>query len=180
VTDEGRRIIAFYGGGAPDDRGRSLGEILKFDDDRLEHAHDFIQWLFPLPERSGANPSAPVLDDAAISAFRTRSELRAALCRSLDRMLAFYGFAWSGDRIVKSATFLQRSDWLSTGNHNHLRLTRMMRSLNLLGERQAALALFDALSDVYDEERRTRRSRISDRTFYYWKLATEAGPSWDR
>ena len=48
-------LVAFYRDGARDDEGRTLAEILAWDDDRLEEIHDFIQWLFPLPERSGAN-----------------------------------------------------------------------------------------------------------------------------
>jgi hypothetical protein len=86
-------------------------------------------------------------------------------------MLAFYGFAWSGERIVKGPSFAQRSDWLHPGNHNHLRLTRILRSLHLLGEPQAALAFYDALSDIYYDERRTGRNRISDRTFSFWSGA---------
>lgn len=165
---EGRRIVAFYEDVAPDDRGRLREEILQFDDERLEDVHDFIQWLFPLREPSGANPSAPTLDDFAIETFRMRPELRSALRRSLDRMLAFYGFEWSGDRLVRSSTFPGRSGWLSLGNHNHLRLTRILRSLSALGEVQAAQALFSTLSDIYDEERRTGHNRISDRTFRFW------------
>lgn len=38
----------------------------------------------------------------------------------------------------------------------------MLRSLNLLGEREAALALFDVLSEIYNEERRAGRNGISE------------------
>jgi hypothetical protein len=158
---EGHRIVAFYEGGASDDRGRSLETILQFDDEQLEDVHDFIQWLFPLPERSGANPAAPTLDDNAIDTFRARPELRAALRRSLDRMLAFYGFERG------------RSDWLTPGNHNYLRLTRILRSLRVLGEPQAAQALFETLAGIYNDDRRSGRNRISDRTFAFWKSAVE-------
>ena len=90
-------------------------------------------------------------------------------------MLEFYGFAWSGDRIEKSPSFPEHSaNWLQAGNHNHLRLTRMLRSLNLLGERKAALALFDALSALYNEEHRTGRNRISESSFRYWTGAVES------
>jgi len=150
-----RRLVAFYEGSAPDHRGRFIGDVLRFDDEELEDVHDFIQWLFPLSQRSEANPLAPILDDAATNEFRARPELRAALRRSFDRMLAFYGFAWKGERIVESPLFAKRcSIWLNPGNHNHLRLTRMLRSLSILGEKQAAHALFDALSDIYYDERR--------------------------
>ncbi|MFY9664784.1 MAG: opioid growth factor receptor-related protein [Candidatus Cybelea sp.] len=170
-SGEGCRIVAFYEGSAPDDRGRLREEILRFDDERLEDVHDFIQWLFPLPERSGANPAAPILDDSAIDAFHARPELRVALRQSFDRMLSFYGFAWSGDRIVKGASFSERSGWLSPGNHNHLRLTRILRSLSVLGEAQAAQTLFEALSHIYNDEGCTRRNRITERTFNFWSSA---------
>ncbi len=175
MSDEGRRIVAFYEGSSLDDRGRLHEDILRFDDERLEYVHDFIQWLFPLPERSAAQPAAPILDDAAIEAFRARPELRAALRRSLDRMLSFYGFARSGDGIVRSASFpLRAGNWLRPGNHNHLRLTRMLRSLTLLGERQAALALLAALTEIYDEELRAGSRRISERSFNFWKSAVNS------
>jgi hypothetical protein len=174
TSAQGGRIVAFYEGGAPDDRGRLLDEILRFDDAQLERVHDFIQWLFPLPERSGANPAAPRLDDGTIQAFRTRPELRAQLRRSLDRMLDFYGFVRRGDDIVKGPSFFERSDWLRAGNHNHLRLTRILGSLRLLGLPHEARALYDALSAVYREERRTGRNRISERTFHFWSSAISA------
>jgi hypothetical protein len=171
---EGQRIVAFYEGTATDDRGRSLDDILSFDDARLEAVHDFIQWLFPLPERSGANPPAPTLDQAAIDAFAGRSKLRAALRRSLDRMLAFYGFACSGDRIVKSKTFaVQSTNWLHAGNHNHLRLTRIVRSLTVLGEARLARSFLEVLSDIYENERRSGGDRISQRSFQFWCSAVE-------
>jgi len=89
-------------------------------------------------------------------------------------MLAFYGFEWNRERIVKSAAFPQRSrNWLSRENHNHLRITRILRSLYVLGEMQAARALFDALLAIYDETARSDRGRISERSFEFWKRAIE-------
>ena len=58
------RLLNFYLGGAPDDRGRTLAEILRQDDAWLESTHDFVQWLFPLDRPSGVNPSAPLLTGA--------------------------------------------------------------------------------------------------------------------
>ncbi len=172
MSEDGRRVVAFYEGRAPDDLGRFHEDVLRFDDEKLEYVHDFIQWLFPLPERSGAQPSAPILDDAAIDAFRARPELRSALRRSLDRMLSFYGFTWRGDQIVRGPSFPERSaNWLHAGNHNHLRLTRMLRALTLLGERPAARGLFDALAVIYEEQRRMGSKRISERSFIFWKNA---------
>ena len=44
----------FLTGIGRDHRGRSLAEVLAFDDSALEQHHDYIQWLFPLPEATGS------------------------------------------------------------------------------------------------------------------------------
>jgi hypothetical protein len=165
-------LIAFYRDGARDDRGRTLAEIAAWDDDRLEAVHDFIQWLFPLPERSGANPGAPVLNAEAIAEFRGSAEMRARLRTSFDRMLQFYGLAWSGDAaaIVRAGNFAARADnWLWPMNHNHLRMTRILRSAQLLGLEMESAALFRALDDLY----RDFPGRITARTFVFWSETQE-------
>lgn len=86
-------------------------------------------------------------------------------------MLAFYGLVWEGDRIARAASFESRAHWLTPGNHNHLRLTRMLLSLRTLGEPRAAQALYDCLAEIAEEDRRTGRRRISERTLSYWQGA---------
>jgi hypothetical protein len=165
-------LIAFYRDGARDDRGRTLGELLAWPDEDLEDIHDFIQWLFPLPEPSGANPAAPTLDAAAIAAFRATPAMRERLSQALDRMLHFYGLAWDRQSpapvIVRAPNFSARAgDWLRPMNHNHLRLTRILRSTLLLGLEPESKALFSALNAIYREF----PSRISARTHAFWSDA---------
>ena len=167
MTDEGRRIVAFYEGRAPDDRGRFHEQILRFDDAQLECVHDFIQWLFPLRDRSGANPSAPRLDDGAVQAFADRPELRAALGRSLGRMMAFYGLTWECREVVRAADFEKHRHWLTPENHNHLRLTRMLISLKTLGLRDEAAALYRGLTAIAAEN----PGSVSARTLRFWQEA---------
>ena len=76
------RLIRFYDGTGTDHRGRTLADIHAYDHDALERHHDFIQWLFPLPEPSPVNPLAPRLTAEAIDAFHARPELRRALLAS--------------------------------------------------------------------------------------------------
>jgi Opioid growth factor receptor (OGFr) conserved region len=166
-VSEGRRIVAFFEGAAPDDRGRFFDDILRFDDDALETTHDFIQWLFPLRERSGANPGAPRLDDAAVAAFTSRPELRQTQRRALARMLSFYGLRWNGDHIEPSAAFAELSQWLTPGNHNHLRLTRMLASLRALGSERESRALLECLLAIAAAQRHA----ISETTLQYWRDA---------
>lgn len=169
-------LIAFYRDGACDDAGRTLVAILAWDDDRLEAVHDFIQWLFPLPEPSGANPSAPVLDAATIAAFHATPAMRERLRASLDRLLRFYGLEWdpaaSTPTLRRAPNFTQRArNWLSIMNHNHLRLTRILRSTRLLGLAAESDALFAALESIYREF----ADRITPRTFAFWLAAMKAG-----
>jgi hypothetical protein len=168
-------IIQFYGGADPDDRGRYLDDIQKWTDDQLESVHDFIQWMFPLREPSGVNLTAPVLDAATIKEFRSRTALQEKLRLSFTRMLKFYGLeidgAGSSISVKKAANFHERAKvWLHPHNHNHLRITRIITSLRLLGLEIEARAFFDSLAGIYYSH---TSPRISAETFRYWQSAVE-------
>lgn len=72
-------------------------DILQWDVHKLEASHDYIQTLFPLPEESGVNWNAPVIDRQVFEAFRSRPELRSKMTDALRKMLWFYGFALDTD-----------------------------------------------------------------------------------
>jgi Opioid growth factor receptor (OGFr) conserved region len=168
---DGEKLTRFFAGGADDD-GRTYGEILGWEDARLEMVHDYIQWIFPLPERSGANPWAPVLDPAAIAAIRGSEDMQWRLRGGFVRMLAFYGFTWENGAVIEGPNFAAASrNWLHAGNHNHLRLTRMLRSLRVLGLESEAAALWEALRVLYERERAAGRRTITAETFAFWERA---------
>ena len=75
-------LVAFYRGEGRDHRGRLLSHIHQYDFDALERHHDYIQWLFPLPEPSGANLSAPLLTLQDIETFHREEPLRAVFIRA--------------------------------------------------------------------------------------------------
>lgn len=172
------RIVEFYASATPDHRGRSLTEILKWSDERLESVHDYIQWLFPLKERSGFNMNAPVLDEPTIQEFQSRPELKGKLRASFERMLEFYGLEILDDDppIVRRArTFAERSgNWLTAGNHNHLRITRILKSLQTLGLKGEAAAFFTCLADIYHEESAKELTGVSVETFGFWQAAAHS------
>ena len=169
------RIIGFYSGTEPDHRGRYFHEIQAWPDDQLEAVHDYIQWLFPLPEPSGFNVAAPVLNQESIQEFRTRPDLQEKLRVSFLRMMNFYGLeARSGEQITvtRAPNFAAKATvWLSPGNHNHLRITRILRCLSLLGLEAEAKAFFDYLSEIYKYEQNKPMPAISDETMLYWREA---------
>lgn len=165
-------LVSFYLGDRPDDRGRYINEIHGWDYDRLEYIHDYIQWLFPLKESSSFNPGAPVLDETQIKIFRSNETLRTHLIRSIKMMLSFYGLKSEENTqaltIRKSPEYSERKlVWLSYGNHNYLRITRILTSLRLLGLDHYALEFFRILDQIYKEE----KEKIGSITYDYWKQA---------
>jgi hypothetical protein len=163
------RLLDFYRGEGTDAEGRRLDDILAWRDNMLEAVHDFIQWLFPLPEPSRFNPDAPLLAPEDIAAFRQDPALRANLRRSFQRILTFLGLAETdGGEVVEGPNFAQRApDVWDYPNHNWLRITRILRSLHLLGLDAEAQALYRRLDDFHTR----RRFPIGDDTFRYWTAA---------
>ena len=166
-------IVDFYRGDAPDFLGRTLDEILSWDDERLEDVHSYIQVLFPLGEYSFFNIRAPLIDEGTISAFQADPRLRANLARSFERMLAFYGMGYDpkSGKVELAVDFVEKAlNWLKPYNHNYRRITRILRSLTLLGLAPEAQALYACLSGFHQ----SRRFPILESTFRYWTAAVRS------
>jgi hypothetical protein len=163
------QLTDFYRGTAPDTEGRRIQEIWAWSDDDLEVVHDHIQWLFPLPEPSQFNPDAPLLSDQDISTFRADETVQANLRKSFERILAFVGLTRTGSgEVIEGPNFSTRkADVWAAPNHNWLRVTRILRSLTLLGLESEAQALYRWLDATYN----SRRFPITAETFQFWTAA---------
>ena len=131
-------------------RLRALLSILDFTNEQLESVHDYIQWLFPTFEVSQFNPIAPVFTgDTAINFVQSGLILENART-AFDRILQFYGMAYL-DTTNKQAVVRYdfSNNWVTRGDHNFLRLTRILKFLNIVGMHNEADALFAALCGVY-------------------------------
>ena len=116
-------IVGFLEGKTPDHRGRMLSMLCKQTDNDAETNHDYIQWMFPLDEPSQAVNGAPVLSDFDIDEIK---ENRLAI-ENLEKSARWF------------LGFLERNDhWITSYDHNHLRITRAIKSLRLLTSDQAA------------------------------------------
>jgi len=169
------RIVAFFRGGR-DSEGRTLDEILGWDDELLEEVHDYIQWIFPTARASDFNPSAPMLTESSIAAFDRDPVLRDRLVQALRRMLRFYGFelAQENDRplVKRGANWrARRNEWLTPGDHNLLRITRILDSLSTLGLHDHAKAYLAALLEL---EKGEDGPAIGPRTFRFWRNAVRS------
>jgi hypothetical protein len=161
-------LLPFYLSRGMDSRGRTIDEILKWDDKRLEGVHDYIQWLFPLPEKSAFNPEAPLLEPKIVEEFRTNPELQKKIQKAFLMMLRFYGFSQKGSEIVPTKAFDRKAqNWLTPRNHNFLRITRILRCLALIGMAEEAAAFVAALEQVYA----TKTEVIGTTTLRFWREA---------
>jgi hypothetical protein len=152
-------LCRFYAGVAPDHAGRFFDDIVKFDDTHLEEVHDYIQWLFPVPEPSAFNPWAPLLTEADIQIFKTDVGLRAQAYRAFRRWYAF----------------LQgNTHWCVPRDHNHLRITRVIRFLTLTEQDAEAQQLYSTASLMMVRN----ATNFPDTTLNYWKEALNPKPSW--
>ena len=116
-------IVSFLEGKTPDYRGRTFAMLLQQSDHQAETTHDYIQWLFPLDEPSRSVNGAPVLTELEIDEIRRSSLAQANFAKSARWFLGF----------------LERNDhWITKYNHNHLRITRIIKSLRLLASDEAA------------------------------------------
>ncbi|CZT24877.1 uncharacterized protein RCC_10605 [Ramularia collo-cygni] len=167
------KIVRFYGEGAKDIEGRTLNEILNYENDTLEIKHDYIQFLFPLPEGSSYNVKAPIITRSTRDAFVERPDLRDQLFRSCERMAGFYGFNIVVDdtdyKFIPKPEFLSLATdtWMTRIDHNHLRISRIIRCLRILGHKSLALAFYDALLECDEEQVVGRKSLM------YWERAAK-------
>ena len=116
-------IVSFLEGKTPDRRGRILAMLQQQTDHQAETTHDYIQWLFPLDEPSRSVNGVPVLTELEIEEIRQSSLAQANLARSARWFLGF----------------LERNNhWITKYNHNHLRITRVIKSLRQLTSDEAA------------------------------------------
>ncbi len=161
------QLTAFYRGTGTDVEGRTLSQIWAYSDAELEGVHDFIQWLFPLRERSRFNPDAPLLSDADIAEFRADPTLRANLLRSFEVFLAFLGLRLEGGEVAVAPDFAGKGQVWRHPNHNWLRITRVLSSTRLLGHEDASRAFFAFLRAYRDGG----RSGITADSFRYWDEA---------
>ncbi len=113
----------------------------------------------PLPEPSQFNSDAPILTQADIAAFKADPGLRRAVLAALARMRSFYGLP---------ADPARHAAWVTPGNHNMLRLTRILRSLHLLGLTEEAVKLLRELEALYEGGAATA---IGPVTLGYWRRA---------
>lgn len=122
-ADQENGVLGFLNGTAEDIHGRTFDDVMAFSDAQIEHTHNFIQWLFPLTEPSLSVPGSPCLSDAEITSIKDSRAAVANLNMAADWFLNFLA---------------RNQHWIKPYDHNHLRITRAIKSLRLLSGDKAA------------------------------------------
>ncbi len=90
-------------------------------------------------------------------------------------MLGFYGLEIVEScplTVRRAPSFAVRTEnWLTANNHNHLRITRILKSMRTLGLETEATAFFNCLVDIYREESAKDFPGISEETLRFWQAA---------
>ncbi len=110
-------VVAFLHGTGVDNNNRTFAEVLTQDDVWLEREHNYIQWLFPLLEESNNVHDAPVLSLNDIALIKDDPVALGNFTEALERLSRFY---------------LENDHWLTPMDHNHLRITRILKSTRLI------------------------------------------------
>lgn len=153
-------FIDFYRG-KPNVDGLSLHDIRQFSDHEYDANHRFIQWVFPSDEPSSANPTAPVVAPHQAEAFCRRYKLlQVRLLHSYQQFLKFIGIGSTPTSTLYIENYGKFHMRVERPNHNLQRITRVLRSLHILGLTQHAQTFHDFLM--------THRDSINPVTIKYW------------
>ena len=147
-------LINFYEEAGTDQSGRTFNGIILLNDESLEKSHDFIQWLFPTTQKSAFNKQTPVINDEVVERFNTDKFLIHNFRRAVQRIRSFLDLTSMHPR------------WMHRGNHNCLRVTRILTSCNQLGFHNESTALYYTLRDIDTDE-----SKVGSVTWNHWSNA---------
>lgn len=149
-------VVAFYRGETVRHCRHILEEVWSYSTEELEKNHDYIQWLFPLDRPSAHNPDAPVLTENDIRTFRTNPDLLSRVLTSAEVFVEFLGKT--------------PGVWTTGEDHNHLRITRMLKCLVLMGMASQARKYLGAIERTAVSFPHADPNALN-RAFRFWESA---------
>ena len=109
------------------------------DYERLERAHDYIQWLFPSPEASMFNYNSQALTQYEAEVMRRDPSIQRRLKRSVALFLDFLGLQIDFEATSEEGAVTRGNDAaarllnVETNPHNFLRISRLVRCMGEVG-----------------------------------------------
>jgi hypothetical protein len=156
-------ITDFFTKDGTDHKCRTLLDMIDMTDGQIEASHDLIQWMFPLHEKSYHSLTAPVMTAEDVEALSHSTAARSHLLDAFFRFEDFLGVdSLSGEFDPKKTAW-----WCHQGNHNLLRITRVIRCLRLFGLDTSAQFFYETVVKV------ANNYANMEKTLGYWKRAME-------
>lgn len=161
-------IVEFLEGKNKDPYGRYLSDIWQFNSFYLEHIHNYIQWIFPSNEPClEFRVKIPILTEQDFEKIQKSELAQQNLLRSFEMMLHFWGLKYENGKIIAQDDLsVEKHIWLKSSDHNQLRITRVIKSLSLLGQKELAKLFQQAVISIGRE-----KGKIEEKTFIYWQQA---------
>lgn len=164
-------IYNFYCGNGRDMYGRTFEEIISKSNVWMEFNHTFIQRLFPLDEPSGADETAPVLTEELVKKMRMNPKAIQRMKKAFTRMMKLYGFqviyGMADNKIENVISHRKWHYWITFNNHNYKRISRILKSLRLMGLNEEAEKFFVVLENLYN----SYSFEIGKKAYSYWCAA---------
>ena len=143
-------MLNFLKGNETDVYKRYLKDIWIMSDDQIENIHNVIQWVFPLNERSNAVPKSPILTNEEIISIKKSETAQKNIKKSAEWFLEFLS---------------RNSYWICQNNHNHLRITRAIKSLRLIHSNEEAEKFKNSIMNLIQGN----ENKINPTSLKYWK-----------
>jgi hypothetical protein len=126
-------ILRFFLGERVHPGGKTIHEILNLNGPRIGPTGGVIQWLFPLATPSTHVPSAPALSPSELKVLSVEPKLRELYLVGANRFLELFGIAVHGSSGSIEPDFNTKKKWMYPSYHAFMPITRILRSLKLLG-----------------------------------------------
>jgi hypothetical protein len=161
------KIIQFYEKNSKDNYGRTLHEMQHYNYEQLENIHNYIQWMFPLREKSRVNLSAPLLKDKDILYIKNSEKIKQNMLVSTLVITDFWGI---GKEFLENKYYVKNDrikNMITPKNHNFLRISRILKSHILFDMKNEAVLLFKC----FEEIRNDGNQNIIGESFTSWENA---------
>lgn len=155
--------------GAP--RPVDLLEVLRYSDAMIESDSSFFQFLFPIDSISGHNPLPPIPADFARTVASTPG-FGLSFMLGVRRVMKFWGFQYRGTSSTRRPLWRLAPDfdvadhgWTQRVDHNHQRVTHVIRSLRLIRADRTARAVYRCMMRAIRE----RGFPVREQTRRLWR-----------
>jgi hypothetical protein len=174
-------LLAFFQGKGTDNEGRTLKDYRKQDFVQMERVHNYVQWMFPTDEQSMFALDAPILTPKHQWAFKQDVFMRRELHLNFISFCKFLGLEVQelekgAVKVTMAKNFRERVPdcWTAMfgGNHNWLRISRVLHCLGLCSIPEDQKALMACLEEIY-----AKKLSRCETAMPHWRQRAKAVPS---